>query len=105
VLLLSVWEQRATGQLARVRGPGGLAVALLPVADQVRVEHAGPAHPALEEGEVQVREAARHPAEEERLAHGVAGGGEVADMVVAEVRRRVAQEDPAAARMAAPRAL
>src|SRR5262245_6343438 len=75
----------------------GLAAALLPVADEVRVEHAGPAHAALEEGEVQVREAAGDAAEEQGLAHRVAGGGEVADVVVAEVRRGVAEEDRAGA--------
>ncbi len=63
------------------------------MADEIRVEHAGPADPALEEGEVQVGESPGDPAEEERLAHGVAGGSEVADVVVAEVRRRVAQQD------------
>src|SRR6266581_19262 len=60
---------------------------------EIRIEHAGPADPALEEGEVQVGEAAGHPAEEERLADGMAGGGEMADVVIAEIGRGVAQED------------
>ena len=75
----------------------GLPVPLLPVPDQIRVEHARPADAALEEGEVEVGEAARDPAEEEGLGDGVAGGGEMADVVVAEVGRRVAQQDGARA--------
>ena len=82
-----------------------LPVALLPVADEVGVEHAGPAHAALEEGEVQVGEAPGDAAEEDGLGHGVAGGGEVADVVVAEVRRRVAQQDRARAVVEARRQL
>src|SRR2546429_3960352 len=85
-------------QQPRAVEPGGmggfdrLAVALFPVADEVRVEHARPAHPALEEREVQVGEAPRDAAEEQALADGVAGGGEVADVVEAEIRRRVPQK-------------
>ncbi len=86
-------QQPPAVEPARVRGLDGLPVALLPVADEVRVEHAGPAHPALQEREVEVGKAPRDPAEEERLGHRVPRGGEVADVVVAEVGGRVAQED------------
>ena len=65
--------------------------------DQIGVELAGPAHPALEEGELQVREAASHPTKEECLAHCLASRGKVANVVVDEVRRRVAQSKPSSA--------
>ena len=67
------------------------AVAPFPVLDQVTEQLAGPPDTALEEGEPKTREAPGHPAQEDRLGDGVAGGGEVADVVVDEVRRRVAQ--------------
>src|SRR2546428_7132689 len=90
-------EQPRAVELGGMRGLDRLTVALLPVADEVRVEHARPAHAALEEREVQVGEAPRDAAEEESLADGVAGGGAVADVVEAEVRGRVAQQDRAGA--------
>src|SRR2546422_7258035 len=90
-------EQPRAVELGGMRGLDRLPVALLPVADEVRVEHARPAHAALEEGEVQVREATRDAAEEDPLAHRVTGRGEVADVVEAEVRGRVAQQDRARA--------
>src|SRR5439155_13486517 len=96
-VLLRVPEQRREVELVRVRRLDRLPVALLPVADEVRVEHARPADAALEEGEVQVREPARHAAEEEGLRDRVAGRGEVTDVVEAEVRRRVAEQDRARA--------
>src|SRR5439155_22411207 len=65
-----------------------LAVAPLPVLDEIAEELAGPADAALEEREPQLREASRDAAEEDRLGDGVAGGGEMTDMVVDEVRRR-----------------
>src|SRR6266567_5965222 len=92
-VLLRVLEQLGAVQLARIRALDRAPVALLPVPDEIRIEHAGPADPALEESEVQVREATGHPAEEERLADGMAGGGEMADVVIAEIGRGVAQED------------
>src|SRR5207245_609226 len=82
-------EQPRAVELGGMGGLDRLTVALLPVADEVRIEHARPAHAALEEREVQVGEAPRDAAEEEPLADGVAGGGEVADVVEAEVRGRV----------------
>src|SRR6266403_4847155 len=85
-------EQPRAVEAGGMRGLDRLAVALFPVADEIRVEHARPAHPALEEREVQVGEAPRDAAEEEPLADGMAGGGEVADVVEAEVRGRVPQQ-------------
>ena len=64
---------------------------------EIGEERARPAHAALEEREVQLREAPRDAAEEDGLGHRLAGGGEVADVVVAEVRRRVAEQDRARA--------
>ena len=68
-----------------------LAVAPLPVLDEVAEELRRPADSAFEECEPQLREAARDTAEEDRLGHRVAGSGEVTDVVVDEVRRRVPQ--------------
>src|SRR5438093_3800158 len=96
-VLLRELEQGREVELVRVRALDRLPVALLPVPDEIGVEHAAPADAALEEREVQVREASGHAAEEERLADRVARGGEVADVVVAEVRRRIAEEDRARA--------
>ena len=82
-------EARRVGVLERV------ALALLPVPDEIGEERARPADAALEEGEVDLGESARDAAEEDGLGHGLARGGEVADVVVAEVRRRVAEQDRA----------
>ena len=68
--------------------PDHVGVALLVVAEQVGVELRGPGHPALEEREVQVGEAARHPAHHQGPAGSLLGGGEVAQVVVHVVRRR-----------------
>src|SRR5213080_3811810 len=57
------------------------------IAEQLRA----PAATAFEEGEAQFREAPRHAAEEDALGGGMAGIGEMADMVVGEVGRRIAQ--------------
>src|SRR3989441_3710158 len=93
-------DQREYARLIEPRGVGvleRLAISLLPVADEIGVERAGPAHAAFQEGEVQLREAPRDAAEEESLGHGLASGSEVADLAVAEVRRRVAEQDRARA--------
>src|SRR5207302_10605282 len=84
-------------QSRRVRVLEGVTLTLLPVADEIGIEGACPARAALQEREVQLGEAAGHAAEEDGLGHGLAGGGEVADVVVAEVRRRVAEQDRARA--------
>jgi hypothetical protein len=55
--------------------------------DQIGEQLAGPADPAFEEPEIDIREAPCDAAEEEALGDRVAGGGEVADMVVGEVAR------------------
>src|SRR5262249_57028863 len=68
-------EQLGAVERARLGRLDRLPVALLPVADEVGVEHARPADTALEEGEVQIGEAAGDPPQEERLAHGGAGPG------------------------------
>src|SRR5439155_1519572 len=96
-VLLGQREQPRPVQSRRVRVLECVALALLPVADEIGVERACPAGAALQEREVQLGEAAGDAAEEDRLGHGLAGGGEVADVVVAEVRRRVAEQDRARA--------
>src|SRR4030095_5646861 len=68
-----------------------------PVPDEVGEERAGPAHAALEKGEIDLGEAASHAAKEDGLGHGLTRRREVADVVVAEVRRRVAEQDGARA--------
>ena len=58
------------------------------MAQQIAIQHAGPARAAFEEGDVEAREATGHATEKHRLAGGMVGGGEMAEMVVGEVRRR-----------------
>src|SRR5207247_3736054 len=55
-------EQLGAVECGRLGRLDRLPVALLPVPDQIGVEHAGPADAALEEGEVQIGEAARDAA-------------------------------------------
>src|SRR5207302_7387898 len=71
-VLLREVEQGGAVELARIRVLERFLVALFPVTYEVGVEHAGPADAALEEREVEFREAAGHAAEEERLAHRLA---------------------------------
>src|SRR2546426_10814190 len=85
-VLLHQREQRGVIEARGVRVLERTPVPLLPVPDEIRVERAGPAHPALEEGEVQLRETARDAAEEEGFRRGLAGRGEGTRVVVAEVR-------------------
>src|SRR5262249_61288436 len=59
----------------------------------------------LEEGEVQLGEAARDAAKEEGLRRSLTGRGEVTDVVVAEVRWRVPKQDRARAVVEARRNL
>src|SRR6266852_271598 len=78
----------------KIRGIGRLdrlQIALFPMADQVAVKSAAPAHAAFEERELERRETARHASQEERFAYGLAGGAEMADMVVDEIRGRRAE--------------
>ncbi len=67
--------------------------------DQVGEELAAPAHAAFEKCKMQIGEAPRHAAQEQALGDGVAGGGEMADMVEGEVGGRIAQTEAAAAGM------
>ena len=53
--------------------------------------------PPSRKREVQIGEAPRHAAEEQRLGDGVAGVGKMADMVEGEIARRIAQAEAAAA--------
>src|SRR5689334_25406407 len=59
--------------------------------DQIAEQLSGPADAAFEEGEAQLGEAPGDAAEEDRLRNRMAGCGEMADMVVDEIRRRVPQ--------------
>src|SRR5207247_1224979 len=96
-VLLRQREDAGRVETGRTRVLERLRIPLLPVADEIGIERAGPAHPALQEGEVELGEPPGDAAEEEGLGHGLAGRGEVADVVVAEVRRRVAEQDRAGA--------
>src|SRR5215472_1937466 len=89
-------EQGAV-ELARMHVCEALLAAPLPVLDQIGKELGGPADPAFEKGEIDIRETPRDPAQEQRLGDRMAGGGEMADMVEGEIARRVAQAKAAAA--------
>src|SRR5262249_61590553 len=67
VLLGQLLEQGAV-ERPRVHVLEGLAVALVPVADEVAEQHATPAHAALQEREPELGEAPGDPAEEDSLA-------------------------------------
>src|SRR5438046_10102917 len=67
--------------------------------DQIGKKLAAPADAALQKAKAQIGEAPGDAAEEEALGDGVAGRGEMADMVEGEVRRVVAQPETAAAGM------
>src|SRR5438067_10873838 len=71
------------------------------IAEQLRA----PADTAFEEGEAQFREAPGNAAEEDALGGGMAGIGEMADMVIGEVGRRIPQRLIAAGRMESRRDL
>src|SRR5262249_61611352 len=86
-------------QLRRIHVLQTLGAAPLTMLHQVAEELAAPAHAALEKCETQIGEAPRHAAQEQRLRHGVAARGEMADVIEAEVRRAVALAVAAAAGM------
>ena len=50
-----------------------------------------PGQHRLEKAEIELREAAGHATEENRLGDGMTGGGEMADVIVDRVCRRQAQ--------------
>ena len=81
-------QQHGAVDIARVDLFQAFAAALFPVTEEVAVQEAGPAGATFEERHVKAGEAARHAAEKHRLAGRVVGRGEMADMVVDEIRRR-----------------
>src|SRR6185312_9210117 len=89
-------QQRAV-ELLRVHIGDAVAPAPLPMLDEIGKELAAPADAAFEEGEAQIGEAPRHSAEEQRLGDGLAGGSEMADMIIGEVAGRIAQPEASAA--------
>src|SRR5208282_5632424 len=63
----------------------------LPVLDQVAEQLRSPADAALEKRKPQFREAPGDAPQENRLGGGMAGSGEMADMIVGEIGRRQPQ--------------
>src|SRR6266550_6952793 len=90
VLLDHIHQQLAV-ELLRLHALQGLRATPLPMLNHIAEKLTAPADAAFEEGEAQFGEAPRYAAEEDRLGDGMAGGREMADMVVDEIRRRVAQ--------------
>src|SRR5690242_226718 len=84
-VFLDELRQQRTVELFRVHVYEPFLAASLPVLDQIGEQLARPAGAAFEEAKAQVRETPRDAAEEQCLGHGMAGGGEVADMVEGEV--------------------
>ncbi len=76
---------------ARIEPSDAGAAPLLPPTQQVEEQLHTPPDAALEEAEVQVPEAVRHPTEDERLGHGLAARREGADVVEHVAARRLAQ--------------
>ena len=87
VLVDQLREQRLV-EPRRVEAPDRLGVALAPVVDHARVGAGRPRDAALEEAEVQRREAPRDAAEPERLEQRLAALGEAAELVVLVARHR-----------------
>src|SRR5207237_4482460 len=90
-VLLDEAHQQLTVELLRPHILERLEVAPLPMLHQIAEQLRAPADAAFEEGEAQFREAPGDTAEEDALGGGMAGIGEMADMVVGEVGRRIAQ--------------
>ena len=59
-----------------------IPVTLLPVGLQLRKQRASPAYSTLQKKEFKLRKTSCDPAKKQRLAYRVAGGGEMADVVV-----------------------
>ena len=85
------FAQQPHVEVRRVRVRERFAIAYVPVAHEIGQQEAREAGAAFEEGEVEIRETPRDAAEKDRLAHRFACCGEVADVVVAEVRGRIAE--------------
>src|SRR5262249_21007633 len=81
-----------------VVGDAGL-VASLPMLGEVGEELTTPARATFEEGEIELGEAPRHTAEEERLGDSLPGIGKMTDVVERIVARRRAQGEAAAGGM------
>ena len=91
-------EQRMV-EVGRVNFGQGIDIALFPVLDQIDVELTRPADPTFEKGELELREAARHPTQEQGLTHRLVGGREMTDVVIGEIARRHAHGKPTTAGM------
>src|SRR6185312_7111143 len=98
VLLDEVHQQLAV-ELLRVHPIERRGAAPFPMLDQVAEKLAAPADAAFEEGEVEAWEAPCDAAEEDALRDRMAGGGEMADVVVDEVGRAVPEALAAGTRM------
>ena len=96
-VLVDVFAQQGAVELVGVHVGEALGAAPLPMLDQIGEQLAAPADPAFEKAEAQLREAPGDAAEEQGLGDRMAGGGEMADMVEGEIRRRVALAIAAAA--------
>ena len=86
VLLGEFTEQRMV-EVGRINFGQSIDIALFPVFDQIDVELTRPADPAFEKGKLEVREASRHPTQEQRLTHRLVGGCEMTNMVIGEIAR------------------
>jgi hypothetical protein len=87
--------EEAQIQVGRLRlGFHRIAAAPLPVTDEVGHEVARPPDTALQEGKAQLREPVGDAAEDESLGEGVAGIGDVTDVVRVKVHRIVCATDP-----------
>src|SRR5207302_2116498 len=84
-------HQQLTVELLRPHIVERLEVTPLPMLHQIAEQLRAPADAAFEEGEAQFRKAPRHPTEEDALGGRVPRIGEMADMVIGEVGRRIAQ--------------
>ena len=84
-------HQQLAIELCRVHTFERLGIAPLPMLDQITEELGAPAGATFKKGEIELREAAGHATEENRLGDGMTGGGEMADVIVDKVCRRQAQ--------------
>src|SRR5438552_3141908 len=92
-------DQQRTIDIRRIVILHRLAISLLEVPDQFRVERSRPRHPALQERESKRWETPWHAAQEQRFAHGLRARREVADMIVHVVTDRVPRSPSVTHRM------